>query len=122
MLDAVEGCLPSYANEDASVAEKQENMEQQTRLFYVAVTRAKQKLTLYTAQKYWDKSVKPSRFIGRMQKDRAGAGKKVIHRAFGVGEILASDGDTVTVAFDRGVKQLQLAYCLENGILTWFSK
>lgn len=121
LLDTLEGCLPSFLDEGASPAQKKENMEQQTRLFYVAVTRAKQKLTLYTSSLYWGKPVKPSRFIGRLSKGKTMTAKRVKHRAFGIGEILSVEGDTVTVAFDRGVRTLQLAYCLENGILQWIS-
>ena len=119
LLDAIEGCLPSFLDEDASAAQKKENMEQQTRLFYVAITRARQKLTLYTSSRYWSKPVKPSRFIGRLAKEKAATARWVRHRAFGIGEILSVDGDTVTVAFDKGVRTLQLAYCLENGIMQW---
>ncbi len=118
LLDAVEGCLPSHMDEDASAAEKTENLEAQTRLFYVAATRAKQKFTVYSSFKYWGRTVRCSRFISRLSQGQAGDKQRLKHKAYGVGEILSRDGDTVTVAFENGVRQLMLDYCLQNGIAT----
>lgn len=75
LLDAIEGCLPSFESEEASAAQRKENMEQQTRLFYVAITRARQNITLYSAAKYWENPVKPSRFISQaLEKKGSGSG------------------------------------------------
>lgn len=119
LIDAIEGCLPSMLSESASAQDKTDNMEGQTRLFYVAVTRAKQKLTLYTASKYWGKAVRPSRFIGRLTAKKADRGQMLKHQAFGLGEILSQNGDLVTVAFENGVRTLQLEYCIQNGIMSF---
>ena len=119
LIDAIEGCLPSMLSESADANEKTENMEGQTRLFYVAVTRAKQKLTLYTSAKYWGNPVRPSRFISRLTAKKADKGQLLRHQAFGVGEIISQNGDLVTIAFDSGVRTLQLAYCIENGIMAY---
>ncbi len=118
LVDTVEGCMPALLPPDASAQEKKENIEQQTRLFYVAATRAKERLTLYSAKEYWEKAVTPSRYLARLQVRRAGDLKRIVHRAFGEGEVLSVEGDTALVAFQRGVKSLQLDYCLEHGIIT----
>jgi len=43
-----------------------EELEEERRLFYVAVTRAKQRLFISYLKKRYDKTLQPSRFIGEL--------------------------------------------------------
>ncbi len=59
ILDVNEGITPQA---------KAEDMEEERRVFYVAITRAKDTLTLLTLDRHNNKKVYPSRFIEEMQK------------------------------------------------------
>jgi DNA helicase-2/ATP-dependent DNA helicase PcrA len=68
-----DGILPSRAFEmDMSAAEKSEKLEEERRLFYVGITRAKNNLSLYTSQSRFhhgtQQSFSPSNFIEEMDK------------------------------------------------------
>ncbi len=115
LLDIIEGCMPALLPSDADPKQKKENLEQQTRLFYVAATRAKMRLTLYTAPAYFEKNVTPSRFIQRLQPQIHGG--RIRHKAFGIGEVLSSDGKLAKVAFPAGIKTIELEYCIKQGIV-----
>jgi len=67
-----EGILPSKAfSEDMTSIEKSEKLEEERRLFYVGLTRAKKNLFLYTSMsRFWhgeQKSYAPSSFIEEME-------------------------------------------------------
>jgi DNA helicase-2/ATP-dependent DNA helicase PcrA len=55
--DLLEGVIPQKK------ADKQDELEEERRVFYVAVTRAKEKLVLCTLKKDTEKRIKPSRFL-----------------------------------------------------------
>jgi len=69
-----DGILPSRAfSEDMSPIEKKEKLEEERRLFYVGLTRAKKHLFLYTSQnRFWhgeQKQMAPSSFIEEMDSE-----------------------------------------------------
>ena len=57
----VEGCVPHEKG--------MEQMEEERRLFYVAMTRAKERLILSAVRQKYDKQMKPSRFLKEMGLD-----------------------------------------------------
>ncbi|MDE5864080.1 MAG: ATP-dependent helicase, partial [Lachnospiraceae bacterium] len=61
LLEANEGLTP-YKK-----AVKPEEMEEERRMFYVAMTRAKNHLHIYEVKEYYNKELEPSRFIGELQ-------------------------------------------------------
>lgn len=63
ILDAVEGYAPSYK------AVTTEEMEEERRMFYVAVTRARKELIICTIEKDRNKRAYPSRFLREMKED-----------------------------------------------------
>ena len=69
IIDANEGVTPSlYAEEkDEGTDETEAKIEEERRMFYVAVTRAKSSLTVITISKRSGKRVYPSRFVREMQ-------------------------------------------------------
>ena len=52
IVDVYDGCLPHYDRETAKEQEKIDNYEEERRLFYVAITRAKNELYLFYIQEY----------------------------------------------------------------------
>lgn len=60
LIDVNEGMIPY------SKADTKEGLEEERRLFYVAVTRAKQRLFISYLKKRYDRTLQPSRFIGEL--------------------------------------------------------
>jgi DNA helicase-2/ATP-dependent DNA helicase PcrA len=67
MIDLVDGDFPSSSSVDASEKGKYELIEEERRLFYVGMSRAKHHLSLITPNSIGDKSVSPSRFLLELQ-------------------------------------------------------
>lgn len=68
MIDLVDGDFPSISSIEACEKGKYELIEEERRLFYVGMTRAKYHLSLITMNNIGDKSVEPSRFILELEK------------------------------------------------------
>ncbi|MCX8163789.1 MAG: ATP-dependent helicase [Aquificaceae bacterium] len=116
-----EGVLPHER-----ARESQEELEEELRLFYVAVTRAKDLLFMsYT------KSSKPSRFLSCIPKDfldlssfkrksaympeleslhKIGVGDRVRHEVFGEGVVLSLQDSKALVEFKSGRKSIHTAF------------
>lgn len=117
-----EGLFPSYRIESA------QEMEEERRLCYVAITRARERLYMSSAMYrviYGNERFgQPSRFIKEIpgelfeeqmeirEKAELAAGDRVQHNKFGEGVVLnIQDEDIISVDFDSfGVKQLRLEY------------
>ncbi len=117
-----EGLFPSYR------IESPEEMEEERRLCYVAITRARERLYLSSAMYRViygsERFGQPSRFLkeipgdlfeDKMEVSSSGelsAGDRVRHNKFGEGVVLEIEDDSIiTVEFDvTGVKQLRLEY------------
>ena len=52
IIDIYDGCLPHSSREDAKKQERIDNYEEERRLFYVAITRAKNELYLFYISEY----------------------------------------------------------------------
>ena len=107
-------------------------IEEERRMFYVAATRARKTLTIYSIEKRNKTVMAPSRFVTEMKTAKVentvesqtqpansltqfNKNDWVFHKTFGLGIILSSDETIVTIAFDEaGVKRLQKTWCIEN--------
>ena len=124
--------------------DKRSDIEEERRLFYVAMTRAKNNLILLSyengKQPFIDKIEKlctPKRSdhqkhrtskSAKMTPFPAGrpasasqliAGIKVSHQKFGIGEITSLHDDTLTIRFDRyGEKKFSISLCISKGIIS----
>lgn len=120
MVDLVEGIIP-----DRQAVDSQENagegLEEERRLFYVGMTRAKRQLTLCSANLYFQKPVSVSSFVRAVSllldgkdpvavetatHDSFAAGLVVIHKSFGEGVITSDRGNLLTVRFNNGMERL----------------
>ena len=139
LLDLVDGILPNLESIKAAEKKKLDNLEEERRLFYVGMTRAKKELVLLTAKNINDQEVIESQFVGEVHEilcpGRSQAGEKAVslttfkvekgadirHKAFGIGRITIADveGDLLEVNFRKlGLKQFSLKVCLEGKLVS----
>ena len=143
LMDTIDGILPSQAaDEDRAL------MEEERRLFYVGMTRAKNELNIFTfRQAELSSAFSAALFPGKEEKPAApkggGApsirppsagsslhwaakdyfpGVRVCHRLFGKGQVITRNEDILTVRFEQGEsRKLSLSVCLKAGSL-WLDR
>ena len=131
LLDILKDILPS---DDACRQKRQGNpddYEGEVRLFYVGVTRAKERLIAFQSHRQCGLLASPSVFLeefirGNSEKGEKSSktvlpeivGRTVYHVIFGDGTVLSQEGEYATIAFRWfGEKRLSLPVCLDGGIL-----
>lgn len=115
LIDANEGVTPHHK------AVLNEDMEEERRMFYVGMTRAKEKLHIYSVKERYHKPVSVSRFVGEIKCDphELKPGAKIHHRKYGDGEIRSNDGKKIMIYFPKLKKELSfdLKFILSNHII-----
>ncbi len=143
LLDVCDGIFPETVIKDRKNASEDDlkSYEEERRLFYVGVTRAKNELSVFTfgagRSTFSDellgknkmtaisaKSEKSAREAAFSQKDyddfcaRFCKGVELSHKMFGLGKVISREDDIVNVIFDSGsVKKLSLKFLLERELL-----
>ncbi len=119
IVEAIEDIIPHSKSQD------DEGIEEERRLFYVAVTRAKERLYIFSPLSKYDKKAHISRFIEEMdiineKKSKFKRGQEIIHKAFGRGIIEDICKDKVEIKFlnNNQSKELDLNICLENNLIS----
>ena len=124
LLDVVDGILPEKVLTSMNTASKEEigAYEEERRLFYVGVTRAKNQLNIFATGK-------PSRFCNELleknisaesyQKlsDELGEGVIVKHRKFGKGVVTVIEGEHIRIRFGDDEKKMDLRVLARLGLL-----
>ena len=115
VMDINEGVTPHKK------AVKEVDLEEERRLFYVAVTRAKTYLFLYSVKELYQKDAQISRYIGELRYDKKEfqKGKRVIHKNIGKGTVLELKEDKIKIKFDNSKKPrlFSIKYLMEQGLL-----
>ena len=115
VMDINEGVTPHKK------AVKEADLEEERRLFYVAVTRAKTYLFLYSVKELYQKDAQISRYIGELRYDKKEfqKGKRVIHKNIGKGTVLELKEDKIKIKFDNSKKLrlFSIKYLMEQGLL-----
>lgn len=115
VMDINEGVTPHKK------AVKEADLEEERRLFYVAVTRAKTYLFLYSVKEVYQKDAQISRYIGELRYDKKEfqKGKRVIHKNIGKGTVLELKEDKIKIKFDNSRKPrlFSIKYLMEQGLL-----
>lgn len=138
LMDLVEGIIPERETIKAEQIGQKELIEEERRLFYVGMTRAKRNLTLCSVDYYHQKRVKVSRFVGEVSLVLAGkdpqeisrkepstlqsdlvAGLVVQHKAFGEGVIIKEEGNVILVRFKDGTQRSFLKDICDQMKLIW---
>ena len=116
IIDANESITPHHKTKTVA------GIEEERRMFYVAMTRAKNKLSIAYALDRFNKELSPSRFLGEIYvaKSELVPGKKVGHKTYGEGKILENDGKRIKVIFERSksIKVFDIDYCISTRIIS----
>lgn len=116
IMNAVEGMTPHKK----SVTDAE--LEEERRMFYVAVTRARYGLYIYVPKVVYGKTAQMSRFVTEMviDHDMLQVGNKIIHKRYGRGVITYVDDKKICVYFekDRITKTLSIEYTIKNNLVT----
>jgi DNA helicase-2/ATP-dependent DNA helicase PcrA len=98
-----------------------EDMEEERRLFYVAMTRAKESLHIYYCMERYGKETDVSRFVGEILNtlDEIHVGTEVVHRKYGNGIVKKVAEGKMAVYFPDTDKELVFdgKTCLTKGII-----
>lgn len=113
--DCVEGSTPHRLSTTSN------ELEEERRMFYVAMTRAKEKLVLLHSARKHGRQTKVSRFINEIlvSSEKPVKGTRIIHQVYKAGTILTLDGDIMLVKFDNILvpKKLSYKHCIEKGLV-----
>jgi len=139
LIDINEGIIPSNEKTNPSKSDKskkdtsKEDYEEDVRLFYVAITRAKKELEIISCNNSFDESIETSEFVSSMFKKSSSktflstfmkkrpahtdisifqVGDTVENSTFGVGEILEIKGEEAIIDFRRKGKKKMILYYL----------
>ncbi len=118
VLDVVEGSIPHQKSETI------QELEEERRLLYVAMTRAKKELYLMVPKEKHNKAVAPSSFLAELQERRMTKYFKkdaiIYHKQLGKGKIVeVLEKHIIIVEFNKGqIRKIDSKYCASNGIIT----
>ena len=102
---------------------KDEQIEEERRLMYVAITRAEEKLCISSPQNKYGKKVAVSTFINdikaptKEEMDNINIGSKIYHKKFKEGTVVSKDGDSIRVKFSDGTRILNYRICVLNNVI-----
>ena len=112
------------ANEEITPHHKailDDDMEEERRMFYVAMTRAKKVLHIYWAKERYNKELDVSRFVGELylSKDELSVGTWIWHKTYGEGTIVKNQDGKITIQFasQPRLKVLDIKYCLQKQMI-----
>lgn len=128
MVDLIEGDFPSLSSLESAMKGDEKPLEEERRLFYVGMSRARKNLNLLCFNDRNNERVFYSSFIDELEtlmnsdkvKDhKLKVGSKVTHIKFGKGIIKDIDDKSIFIRLENGqTKQLALQLCIEKNLLS----
>ena len=90
-------------------------------MFYVAMTRAKQYLHIYSVKERYNKELSTSRFVGELLIDKTELieNARIEHKTYGPGTIMKNTDGKLIIYFDKLHKDrvLDLNFCVGNNLI-----
>lgn len=115
IMDANEGITPHHK----SVLD--EDLEEERRMFYVAMTRTKDHLHIFYSKNRYNKQLQPSRFVGELLMDKSAMceGTLIEHKRYGRCRILKNDGKKMQILSLRTKKSyvLDIEFCISRQLI-----
>ncbi|MEJ8554017.1 ATP-dependent helicase [Tepidibacter sp. Z1-5] len=118
VIGVIEGVIPH----DKSI-EGKNDVEEERRLFYVAMTRAMDKLHISSPQYKYGKKACVSRFVEEINEpsdeelDYIKKGDIINHKKFKRGKVINKSGNTIEIEFKDDIKILNYRVCLRNKLI-----
>ncbi len=124
IIGANEGTIPHEKSYDLENEEKKlEQIEEERRLMYVAITRAEENIYIsYPSNKY-GKKVSKSRFIDdikaptKEEMDSITIGDKIYHKRFKDGTVIQKDKNLIKAKFSDGERTFDYKLCLTKNMI-----
>lgn len=119
LVDVADGVFPSNS--------KDTDIEEEKRLFYVAMTRARKKLCIFAFREEESEFTEYVRSYlnngSHVFSDNIAVGQKIKHKFFGTGVVTSIKGDTLTARFENSkeLKTMSLTYIIRNKIIKFAS-
>lgn len=124
IIGANEGTIPhekSYEIDDEE--KKNDQIEEERRLMYVAITRAEENICISSPVNKYGKRVSKSRFVEdikaptKKEMDSITIGDRIYHKKFKEGTIVEKNGDSIKIRFKDGDRVLNSKVCLTKRII-----
>ena len=124
IIGANEGTIPhekSYEIDDEE--KKNDQIEEERRLMYVAITRAEENICISSPINKYGKRVSKSRFVEdikaptKKEMDSLTIGDKIYHKKFKEGIIVEKNGDSIKIRFKDRDRALNSKVCLTKRII-----
>lgn len=124
IIGANDGTIPhekSYEIDDEE--KKNDQIEEERRLMYVAITRAEENICISSPINKYGKRVSKSRFVEdikaptKKEMDSITIGDRIYHKKFKEGTIVEKNGDSIKIRFKDGDRVLNSKVCLTKRII-----
>ncbi len=119
-----EGTIPHEKSYDLEDKEKRlEQIEEERRLMYVAITRAEENLYISSPINKYGKKVSKSRFIDdikaptKEEMDNITIGDKIYHKKFKEGTVIKKDRNLIKAKFNDGERTFDYKLCLTKDMI-----
>lgn len=122
LIDLVEGEFPDEKSVEALQAGDRKAYEEEMRLFYVGVTRARKRVHLISPRRLQDEKTTQSRFVRQflqpLETFELEEGQVVRHTKFGEGVVKSCNNGVAEILFrSHGSRRLSVKVCMESGML-----
>lgn len=124
IIGANEGTIPHEKSYDLDDDKKKvEQIEEERRLMYVAITRAEENLYISSPVNKYGKKVSKSRFIDdikaptKEEMDNIIIGDKIYHKRFKEGTVVQKDNNLIKAKFNDGERTFDYKLCLTKNMI-----
>ncbi len=124
VIGANEGTIPHEKSYDLeNEGKKAEQIEEERRLMYVAITRAEENLYISSPINKYGKKVSKSRFIDdikaptKEEMDNITIGDKIYHKKFKEGTVIKKDRNLIKAKFNDGERTFDYKLCLTKDMI-----